>query len=132
MRRRNLGQKEKSKKARRSNWRRKQGQKKISGSSPRPPKFYSNYLVYKNALKIHRLLITGDEEEVLRRRGGLTRRLLTTTCEELHNTSKLTVLHLAAELKRSSEVVKVLIEAGADINALDSRQRSPLRYAYMW
>ena len=45
---------------------------------------------------------------------------------------QLTVLHLAAWLKCSSEVVKVLIEAGADINALDSRQRSPLRYASEW
>ena len=36
--------------------------------------------------------ITGDEEEVLRRRGGLTRRLLATTCEELHNTSKVRLI----------------------------------------
>ena len=49
-------------------------------SSPEP-KFTHGGWNFSNALKIHWLLITGNEEEVLRRRGGLTTRLLSTTCE---------------------------------------------------
>ena len=41
----------------------------------------------------------------------------------------MTPLHLAAEFKSSAAVVNALIEAGADINALDSYQGSPLHYA---
>ena len=41
----------------------------------------------------------------------------------------MTPLHLAANFKSSAAVVNTLIEAGADIDALDSVQRSPLHYA---
>ena len=41
----------------------------------------------------------------------------------------MTPLHLAAEFKSSAAVVNALIEAGADIDALDSVQNSPLHYA---
>ena len=41
----------------------------------------------------------------------------------------MTPLHLAAEFKSSAAVVNALIEAGADIDALDSVHRSPLHYA---
>ena len=44
----------------------------------------------------------------------------------------MTVLHLAATGKCSAELVQVLIEAGADVNAVNSDQRSPLHYASMW
>ena len=40
-----------------------------------------------------------------------------------------TVLHFAAGFNSSMEVVRVLIEAGADVNALDSDQDSPLHLA---
>ena len=38
----------------------------------------------------------------------------------------MTPLHLSARFNSSAEVVRALIEAGADVNALDSNQRSPL------
>ena len=41
---------------------------------------------------------------------------------------QVTSLHLAAQF-RSSPVLKVLLEAGADVSMLDSEQRSPLHYA---
>ena len=40
-----------------------------------------------------------------------------------------TVLHLAARFS-SAKIVRLLIEAGADINALDSDQCSPLHHAF--
>ena len=40
-----------------------------------------------------------------------------------------TVLHLATEFKCSAELVKFLIEAGADVYAVDSWQMSPLHLA---
>ena len=43
----------------------------------------------------------------------------------------MTVLHLAAWGKCSAKVVQVLIEAGADVDAVDSDQWSPLHYASM-
>ena len=44
----------------------------------------------------------------------------------------MTPLHLAAEVKSSAAVVNTLIEAGADIDALDSAQNSPLHHASRW
>ena len=44
----------------------------------------------------------------------------------------MTVLHLTAWGKCSAEVVQVLIEAGADVHAVDSGQWSPLHYASQW
>ena len=41
----------------------------------------------------------------------------------------MTVLHLAALFKCSAEIVQVLIEAGADVDAVNSRQYSPLHFA---
>ena len=41
----------------------------------------------------------------------------------------MTPLHLSARFNNSAEVVRALIEAGADVNALNSRQRSPLLLA---
>ena len=38
----------------------------------------------------------------------------------------MTPLHLSARFNGSAEVVRALIEAGAEVNALDSNQRSPL------
>ena len=43
-----------------------------------------------------------------------------------------TVLHLAALFNCSTELVQVLIEAGADVNAVDSSQQSPLHFASSW
>ena len=42
---------------------------------------------------------------------------------------QMTVLHLAAFFECSAELVQVLIEAGADVDAVDSFQSSPLHYA---
>ena len=44
----------------------------------------------------------------------------------------MTVLHLAAKFKCSAELTKILIEAGADVDAVDSDQSSPLHYASGW
>ena len=44
----------------------------------------------------------------------------------------MTVLHLAAWGKCSAELVQVLIETGADVNTVNSRQESPLHYAIMY
>ena len=44
----------------------------------------------------------------------------------------MTVLHLAAWYKCSAELVQILIEAGADVDAVDSDQSSPLHYASGW
>ena len=43
-----------------------------------------------------------------------------------------TVLHLAALFNCSTELVQVLIGAGADVNAVDSSQQSPLHFASSW
>ena len=43
-----------------------------------------------------------------------------------------TVLHLAAQKQCSAELVKILIEAGADVDAVNSRQHSPLHVASEW
>ena len=45
---------------------------------------------------------------------------------------QLTVLHLGATFNCSAELVKILIEAGADVDAVDSDQSSPLHYASGW
>ena len=42
---------------------------------------------------------------------------------------QMTVLHLAADFKCSAELVKILLEAGADVDAVDSDQSSPLHFA---
>ena len=42
---------------------------------------------------------------------------------------QVTALHFAAGFNSSAEVVKELTVAGADVNALDSDQESPLHYA---
>ena len=41
----------------------------------------------------------------------------------------MTPLHLAAWLKSSATVVSTLVQAGADVDALNSNQYSPLHYA---
>ena len=43
-----------------------------------------------------------------------------------------TPLHLAVRCKSSAEVVSTLIQAGANVDALDSIRQSPLHYASMW
>ena len=43
--------------------------------------------------------------------------------------TQLTPLHLAALFKSSATVVSTLCEAGANVDALDSYQQSPLHYA---
>ena len=42
---------------------------------------------------------------------------------------QMTVLHLAAEFKCSAEIVNILIEAGADVHAVNCSQSSPLHFA---
>ena len=44
----------------------------------------------------------------------------------------MTPLHLAAMFKSSATVVNTLVQAGANVDALDSCQMSPLHYASMW
>jgi len=82
------------------------------------------------------LLITGQGEQVVSRRGELNRDLLSTTCEYKNSSgttvSKMTPLHLAANFKSSTTVVSTLVHAGANVDALDSWQRSPLHSASWW
>ena len=42
---------------------------------------------------------------------------------------QMTVLYLAAEFKCSAEIVNILIEAGADVHAVNGYQSSPLHFA---
>ena len=44
----------------------------------------------------------------------------------------MTPLHLAARFKSSATVVSTLVQAGANVDALDSDQRSTLHYASLW
>ena len=41
----------------------------------------------------------------------------------------MTPLHLAAQFRSSATVVRTLVQAGANVDALDSDQRSPLHWA---
>jgi len=85
---------------------------------------------FSNCSLLHKLLITGQGEQVVSRRGELDRDLLSTTCE-MESFSKLTPLHLAVYFKSSTTVVSTLCEAGANVDALDSDQGSPLHLASM-
>ena len=44
----------------------------------------------------------------------------------------MTPLHLAAMFKSSATVVNTLVQAGSNVDALDSVQKSPLHWASMW
>ena len=44
---------------------------------------------------------------------------------------QMTVLHLAAEFKCSAEIVNILIEAGADVHAVNGYQSSPLHFEHI-
>ena len=44
----------------------------------------------------------------------------------------MTPLHLAARFENSATVVNTLVQAGANVDALDSYQRSPLHLASKW
>ena len=46
--------------------------------------------------------------------------------------TQLTPLHLAARFENSATVVNTLVQAGANVDALDSFQKSPLHLASMW
>ena len=46
--------------------------------------------------------------------------------------TQMTPLHLAAQCKSLAEVVSTLIQAGANVDALDGNQQSPLHLASMW
>ena len=41
-------------------------------------------------------------------------------------------MHFAARFNRSVDVVRALVEAGGNVDALDSDQQSPLHYACKW
>ena len=46
--------------------------------------------------------------------------------------TQVTPLHLAAMFKSSTTVVTTLVQAGANVDALNSDQQSPLHSASMW
>jgi len=96
------------------------------------PTFGHNGFTFSNCSFLHKLLITGQGEQVVRRMGEL-RDLVPLTCEweysKVGTVSKVTPLHLAARFKSSATVVSTLVQAGANVDALDSDQRSTLHYA---
>merc|ERR1719320_1180330 len=100
-------------------------------SAPQPTFEYVG-LTFSNCSLLHKLLITGQGEQVVNRRGELDRDLLTSTCEVDFRlgeiVSKVTPLHLA-RFKSLATVVSTLCEAGANVDALDSDQESPLHHA---
>jgi len=96
-------------------------------SAPQPTFEYVGH-TFSNCSLLHKLLITREEERVVSRRGELDRDLLSSTCE-WGDISKVTPLHLAARFKSSATVVSTLCEAGANVDALDSSQSSPLHLA---
>jgi len=109
-------------------------------STPQP-EFETDQRTWSNCLLLHHLLIIGDEEQVLNRREELDRDLLLQTCSfkvipgqgrRSSSFSKWTALHLAAQFKSSATVVRALIEAGADVDALNSNLSSPLHRASLW
>ena len=89
-----------------------------------------------NALLVHKLLATGQGEQVVSRKGELNQDLLASTCSisrgsepQDHIPNQVNALHLAAMFNSSSHDVEALIEAGSDVNSLESDQMSPLHYA---
>jgi len=103
-------------------------------SAPQPT--FGHYgLTFSNCSLLHKLLITGQGEQVVSRRGEL-RDLLPITCEWEYSKgrtiSKVTPLHLAVGFKSSATVVSTLVQAGANVDALDSYQRSTLHWASIW
>merc|ERR1712126_75901 len=67
-------------------------------------------------------------EQVVSRRGELDRNLLSSTCYYLAF-ARMTPLHLAAWCKSSATVASALVQAGADVDALDNHRKSPLHHA---
>merc|ERR1711962_398788 len=98
-------------------------------SAPQPT-FKHGGWTFSNCSLLHKLLITGQAEQVVSRRGELDQDLLSTTCE-FGNMSKVTPLHLASWFMSSVTVANTLVQAGANVDALDSveggaQQRSSL------
>jgi len=83
------------------------------------------------AFLLHKLLLEGKGDEVLRRKSELNPHLLSRTFTYYH-TQETTPLHIAAWSKSSAEVVSTLIQAGANVDALDGNQQSPLHHASNW
>ena len=112
------------------------------------PDFEHDSRTYSNCLLVHRLVVMGIGEELLNRVTELSASVLSHTCEvedELREKSKskvsirkqkdcylisyqVTLLHLAAQYS-SSSIVKVIVEAGADVNCHDDDGDTPLHYA---
>jgi len=118
-------------------------------SAPQATFEHDDY-TFSNCSLLHKLLITGQGEQVESRRGELDRYLLSTTCDikyprmtvsmienmdleemtaEYEGISKATPLHLAVYFESSTTVVSTLIQAGANVDALNSDQLSPLHHA---
>jgi len=83
---------------------------------------------FSNCSLLHKLLITSQGEQVVSRKGELNGDLLSSTCE-VDRVTKMTPLHLAALFESSATVVNTLVQAGANVDALNSDHRSPLHLA---
>jgi len=90
--------------------------------------FMHGRLTFSNCSLLHKLLITSQGEQVVSRRGELNGDLLSSTCE-VDRVTKMTPLHLAALFESSATVVNTLVQAGANVDALNSDHRSPLHLA---
>jgi len=91
---------------------------------------------FTGCILLHRLIIAGQDEEILRRRHQLDPVLLARTCQFQNETisysgvtSQVTALHLVGIFKSSVPVVEALIEANAEVDALNGGQESALHYA---
>ena len=109
------------------------------------PAFEHDGQTFSKCLLLQRLLVTGyGEEEVLRTKQKLPS-ILSHTCryrKDFKTTEKVSIplfsfftispqvtsLHLAAGFS-SASIVKVILEAGIDINVRDDNGRTPLHYA---
>jgi len=96
-------------------------------SAPQATFEHDDY-TFSNCSLLHKLLITGQGEQVVSRRGELNGDLLSSTCE-VDRVTKMTPLHLAALFESSATVVNTLVQAGANVDALNSDHRSPLHLA---
>ena len=99
-------------------------------SAPQPD-FEHDGVTFSKCLLLHRLLATGQEEVVLQRRQELPS-LVNACADYVQNNyqyEQQTPLHFAARWNPSADVIRALLDKGADIEARDKYQNTPLHEA---